>query len=53
MTHVGLHVQQIQTQPSLVTNPIPVSQHLGWLQRVTPLIVRQLIIVPYPRCGII
>ncbi len=29
VTHVGVHVQQIQPQSSLVTNPILVSQHLG------------------------
>jgi hypothetical protein len=28
--HVGVHVQQIQPQPSLVTNPTSVSQHLSW-----------------------
>ncbi len=25
VTHVGVHVQQIQPQPNLVTNPIPIS----------------------------
>ncbi len=39
MTHVGVPIQQTQTQPSLVTNLIPISQHLGWPQLVTPLIV--------------
>jgi hypothetical protein len=28
-THVGVHVQQTQIQPSLVINPISISQHLG------------------------
>jgi hypothetical protein len=30
MTHVGVHVQQIQPQPSLVTNPTSVNQYLSW-----------------------
>jgi len=47
VTHVGVHVQQTQTQPSLVTNPISVSQHLGWPQLVTPLIARQPKIILY------
>jgi hypothetical protein len=45
-TH-GVHVQQIQPQLILVTSLIPVSQHLGWLQHVTPLIARQPKIVLY------
>jgi hypothetical protein len=47
MTHVGVPIQQTQIQLSLVTNPIPVSQHLGWLQPITPLIARQLRIAMY------
>jgi hypothetical protein len=47
MTHVGVPVQQTQTQLSLVTNPIPVNQHLGWPQLVTPLIVGQPRTMPY------
>jgi len=47
MTHVGVLIQQTQTQPNLVTNPILISEHLGWSQLVTPLITRQLRIVPY------
>jgi hypothetical protein len=39
-THVGVPMQQIQSQLSLVTNPITISQHLSWLQLVTPLIAR-------------
>ncbi len=46
MTHVGVHEQQIW--PSLVTNPISISQHLGRLQLVTPLIARQPRIVLCP-----
>ncbi len=49
-THVGVHVQQIRPRPSLVTNPIPISQHLGWLQLVTPLIARQPTTVSCPMC---
>ncbi len=46
VTHVGVSMQQIQPQPSLVTNPISVSQHLSSKpQPITPLIVRQLRIV--------
>jgi hypothetical protein len=29
MTHVGLHVQQIQPQLDLATNPTLVNHHLG------------------------
>jgi len=47
-THVGVPMQQIQSQLSLVTNPITISQHLSWLQLVTPLIARQLRIVSCP-----
>jgi hypothetical protein len=32
----------------LVTNPIPISQHLSWSQPITPLIAGQPKIVPYP-----
>jgi hypothetical protein len=46
MTHIGVLVQQIQPQPSLVTNPMLVSQHLSWLQLVTPLIIGQPITIP-------
>ncbi len=35
------------TTTELVTNPIPISQHLGWMQPVTPLITKQPIIVLY------
>jgi len=48
VTHVGVHVQQIQPQSSLVTNPTLVNQHLSWQQLVTPLIVRQPRAIPYP-----
>jgi hypothetical protein len=48
VTHVGVHVQQIQPQLSLVTNPTLVNQHLGRQQLITPLIVRHPKIVPYP-----
>ncbi len=48
MTHVGVPIQQIQTQPNLViTNPIPITQHFGWTQPVKPLIVRQPQTIPY------
>jgi hypothetical protein len=47
MTHVIVLIQQTQIQPSLVTNPIPISQHLSWPQPVTPLIAWQPKIVPY------
>ncbi len=47
-THVGVLVQQIRPQPNLVTSPISIRQHLGWLQLVTPLIARQPRIVPCP-----
>ncbi len=47
MTHVGVPVQQTQIQLNLVTNPIPISQHLGWPQPITPLIARQLRITMY------
>ncbi len=30
VTHVGVHVQQIRSQLSLVINPTLVNQHLGW-----------------------
>ncbi len=30
VTHVGVHVQQIQPQFNLVVNPTLVNQHLGW-----------------------
>jgi hypothetical protein len=47
-THVGVPIQQTQTKLSLVTNLIPINQHLDWPQLVTPLIVRQTKIVLYP-----
>ncbi len=47
MTHVGVLIQQTQTQPNLVTNLILISQHLGWSQPITPLITGQLKTVPY------
>jgi len=47
MTHVGVHVQQTQIQPSLVTNLISISQYLSWLQLITPLIAKQPKIVLY------
>jgi hypothetical protein len=46
-THVGVPIQQTQTQPNLVTNPILINQHLGWSELVTPLITWQLRIVSY------
>jgi len=47
-THVGVFIQQTQIQSSLVTNPIPISQHLGWSQLVTLVIVGQLKTLSYP-----
>ncbi len=46
--HVGVPVSQIRSQLDLATHPTPDSQHLGWQQLVTPLIVGQLKVVPYP-----
>ncbi len=40
-THVGVLMQQIWPQSNLVSNPISINQHLGWLQRVTPLVARR------------
>jgi hypothetical protein len=48
MTRVGVPIQQTQTQPRLVTNPILVNQHLNWPQPITPLIAKQPRIVLYP-----
>jgi hypothetical protein len=48
VTHVGVHVQQIQPQSNLVINPTLVNQHLSWQQLVTPLIVRQPRAIPHP-----
>jgi hypothetical protein len=39
---------QIRSQSSLVIHPTPIGQHLGWQQIVTPLIIRQPRVVPYP-----
>jgi hypothetical protein len=47
VTHVGVHVQQTQIQSNLVTNPIPVNQHVSWPQTITPLIARQPKTIPY------
>lgn len=47
VTNVGVHVQQIQPQLSLVTNLTPINQHLGWPQPVTLIVVRQPRIVLY------
>jgi hypothetical protein len=47
VTHVGVLIQQTQIQPNLVTNPIPINQHLGWPQLVTLMILRQLKIILY------
>jgi hypothetical protein len=47
-THVDVPIQQTQIQPSLIANPIPVNQHVGWSQLVTPLIARQPRTVPHP-----
>jgi hypothetical protein len=41
VTHVGVHVQQIWQQLTLVTNPILINQHLSWPQPITPLITGQ------------
>ncbi len=30
MTHVCVHVQQALIQFNLVTNPLPINQHVGW-----------------------
>jgi len=32
----------------LVTHPTPINQHLGWQQPLTPLIIGQSKVVPYP-----
>jgi hypothetical protein len=48
VTHVGVPIHQTQIQLSLVTNPIPVNQHVGWSQPVTPLIARQPRTISYP-----
>jgi len=46
-THVGVHVQQIRPQLSLVTNPTLVNQCLGLPQPVTLIVVGQPKTVPY------
>jgi hypothetical protein len=46
--YVGVIMPQIRSQSSLVTHPTPISQHLGWQQRVTLLISRQTKDVLYP-----
>jgi hypothetical protein len=48
VTHVGVLVQQILPQPNLVTNPIPINQHLRRPQLITPLIIEQPKTVLYP-----
>ncbi len=48
INHVGVPIQQSQIQLSLVTNPIPVNQHVGWLQPITPLIAMQPRTISYP-----
>jgi len=47
-THVGLPMQQFWPQLGLVNNSILDNQHLGWQQPITPFIIRQPRVVPYP-----
>jgi hypothetical protein len=46
--HIGVLMQQLRPQLSLVNNSISVNQHPSWQQLVTPLIARQPRVVPYP-----
>jgi hypothetical protein len=39
---------QIQSQLGLVIHPTPINQHLSWQQFVTPLIVRQHVVISHP-----